>query len=154
MKTLTLILTLIIMAAAAWLLVDLKRSQVARRWLWFVVPALMALPIGFYVYGMSLMGLATDRPLPQRYEILDVSIIDKTKTVYVLVMEDGEVEPRLHAIRRHYKKRKEQFGEQQSRINRGMRVTAEAIGEQGGDDEGGEYRFYALPPARENPKGN
>jgi hypothetical protein len=144
---LTLFATLVILALLAWAAVELKHSPRARQALWFVVPIVIAMPFGFYAYGVSLMGKATEISMPNEFELLYSYSDDRLRTVFALVIAKEEREPRLYAIKENYEKNKGKFGQQQGKLARGMPIQGKKAekGNPGGYAPG-DFVFYVLPP--------
>jgi hypothetical protein len=141
MLTLTVAATLSVLAPLSWLLIESTR----RRWLAFAIPALVALPLGFYSYGQSLLGYAI-AGLPQgEVEVIYAAADEASRRVHVLIATPNG--PRLHSGPLTEQSRK-QAGAAQAALERGLPVRGRA----GGDANEGEFVFYVLPPMAQ-PKG-
>ena len=141
MLTLTVAATLAVLAPLAWLLIESTR----RRWLVWAVPILVALPLGFYSYGTTLLGYAVAGLPSGEVEVIYAAADEANRQVHVLIATPTG--PRLHSGPLTEESRK-QAGAAQAALEKGLPVKGRA----GGDSNDGEFVFYVLPPMAQ-PKG-
>jgi hypothetical protein len=142
MITLTIAATLAVLAPLAWLLVETSR----RGWLALAVPAIVAAPIAFFLYGQSLLGYAAPYRVPAEFQLVHASV-DRDRVLLLIRTNDGT---RLHSAPATDSARK-QAGKAQAALEKGMAVAGRRSAG-GADDNGGEFVLYELPP-RARPKG-
>lgn len=142
MLALTVAATLAVLAPLAWLLVETSR----RRWLFVAVPFLVALPLGFYSYGSSLLGYAVQQPPAGEFDVVHASVDDSN----VLLLVRTPTGARLHTVPATEASRKA-AGEAQANLEKGLPVKGRR-GAPGSDANPGELVFYVLPPMAQ-PKG-
>lgn len=138
MLTLTVAATLAVLAPLAWLLIESTR----RRWLAFAIPALVALPLGFYSYGRSLLGYAVAGLPTGEVEVIYAAADEASRRVHVLISTPTGL--RLHSGPLTEESRK-QAGAAQAALEKGLPVRGKPA-RGGSDSNDGEFVFYVLPP--------
>lgn len=142
MLALTVAATLAVLAPLAWLLVETSR----RRWLFIAVPFLVALPLGFYAYGSSLLGYAVADAPKGEFDVVHASVEGDR----VLLLVTTPAGTRFHVVPATERARKA-TGEAQAALEKGLPVKGRR-GAPGADNNDGELVFYVLPPTAA-PKG-
>lgn len=142
MLALTVAATLAVLAPLAWLLVETSR----RRWLFIAVPFLVALPLGFYSYGQSLLGYAVANAPRGEFDVVHASVEQDN----VLLLVRTPTGARLHTIPATEASRKA-AGQAQANLEKGLPVKGRRA-RGGSDNNDGELVFYVLPPTAA-PKG-
>lgn len=141
MIALSLFAGLLVAVIGGWLLTERSRYP---RLIWCAVPMLLAWPIGIYWYGGTLLGYATDAPLPAEFQLVSSYADEKRKIIFALVKPKGEETARFYAVTGDFEANRKSFAKAQGDVAKGVPVAGKS---RPGLQNGGAFVFYQLPPA-------
>lgn len=137
---LTIFAGLLVAVVGAWLLVE---TGSRKWWLWLAIPTLVAWPVTIYEYGSSLLGYATDAPLPAEFQLVSSYADEKRKTVFALVKPKGDDVARFYAVTGDFESNRKSFAKAQGDVAKGVPTAGRS---RPGQSSEGEFVFYRLPP--------